>query len=133
VGIGEGTARGQADAHLRGGGMETPGSPLEALPDLILIASGHSLAVVVDLDDQRPFVTDEDPEQDLATAVLLGVGDHVYQGLLDAVGVDPDDAVMRELNGDLRTGQRSEEHTSELQSRENLVCRLLLEKKKQEE
>src|SRR5207302_10605230 len=28
-------------------------------------------------------------------------------------------------------GRRSEEHTSELQSRENLVCRLLLEKKKQ--
>src|SRR5690606_41686106 len=27
-------------------------------------------------------------------------------------------------------GSRSEEHTSELQSRENLVCRLLLEKKK---
>src|SRR5690606_40848680 len=27
-------------------------------------------------------------------------------------------------------GDRSEEHTSELQSRENLVCRLLLEKKK---
>src|SRR5690606_40040982 len=27
-------------------------------------------------------------------------------------------------------GPRSEEHTSELQSRENLVCRLLLEKKK---
>src|SRR5436309_10521012 len=29
----------------------------------------------------------------------------------------------------LATGRRSEEHTSELQSRENLVCRLLLEKK----
>src|SRR5690606_42119456 len=28
-----------------------------------------------------------------------------------------------------RQAQRSEEHTSELQSRENLVCRLLLEKK----
>src|SRR5690606_42151001 len=28
------------------------------------------------------------------------------------------------------TSLRSEEHTSELQSRENLVCRLLLEKKK---
>src|SRR5215475_16115027 len=27
-------------------------------------------------------------------------------------------------------GRRSEEHTSELQSRENVVCRLLLEKKK---
>src|SRR5690606_42000874 len=29
-----------------------------------------------------------------------------------------------------RARARSEEHTSELQSRENLVCRLLLEKKK---
>src|SRR5258706_7234848 len=29
-----------------------------------------------------------------------------------------------------RTSQRSEEHTSELQSLTNLVCRLLLEKKK---
>src|SRR5690606_40056612 len=29
-----------------------------------------------------------------------------------------------------KRGSRSEEHTSELQSRENLVCRLLLEKKK---
>src|SRR5690606_39740743 len=28
--------------------------------------------------------------------------------------------------------ERSEEHTSELQSRENLVCRLLLEKKKKD-
>src|SRR5690606_41053881 len=32
--------------------------------------------------------------------------------------------------GDRGCGLRSEEHTSELQSRENLVCRLLLEKKK---
>src|SRR5690606_40144032 len=31
---------------------------------------------------------------------------------------------------DARSRGRSEEHTSELQSRENLVCRLLLEKKK---
>src|SRR2546430_4623289 len=30
----------------------------------------------------------------------------------------------------LRPGARSEEHTSELQSQSNLVCRLLLEKKK---
>src|SRR5690606_41671272 len=32
--------------------------------------------------------------------------------------------------GVIQPAQRSEEHTSELQSRENLVCRLLLEKKK---
>src|SRR5690606_41041051 len=31
---------------------------------------------------------------------------------------------------DVARHRRSEEHTSELQSRENLVCRLLLEKKK---
>src|SRR5690606_20474489 len=31
-----------------------------------------------------------------------------------------------------RLPRRSEEHTSELQSRENLVCRLLLEKKKKD-
>src|SRR2546426_2281204 len=31
---------------------------------------------------------------------------------------------------DLKSGHRSEEHTSELQSPCNLVCRLLLEKKK---
>src|SRR2546427_6444178 len=31
---------------------------------------------------------------------------------------------------DARVPQRSEEHTSELQSQSNLVCRLLLEKKK---
>src|SRR5690606_42119663 len=32
-----------------------------------------------------------------------------------------------------RVGSRSEEHTSELQSRENHVCRLLLEKKQKQE
>src|SRR5258707_11411932 len=32
--------------------------------------------------------------------------------------------------GGLQAGVRSEEHTSELQSRQYLVCRLLLEKKK---
>src|SRR5690606_39709666 len=31
------------------------------------------------------------------------------------------------------SARRSEEHTSELQSRENLVCRLLLEKKKKKD
>src|SRR5690606_40460440 len=34
------------------------------------------------------------------------------------------------IEAELTPIERSEEHTSELQSRENLVCRLLLEKKK---
>src|SRR5690606_25695824 len=37
---------------------------------------------------------------------------------------------LQALDELVREGKRSEEHTSELQSRENLVCRLLLEKKK---
>src|SRR5690606_40017556 len=37
---------------------------------------------------------------------------------------------VKEVFGVGVNARRSEEHTSELQSRENLVCRLLLEKKK---
>src|SRR5438270_2865677 len=36
-----------------------------------------------------------------------------------------------DLNLDVLPRRRSEEHTSELQSQSNLVCRLLLEKKKE--
>src|SRR5690606_9723716 len=46
---------------------------------------------------------------------------------------DPDAAVELHAVLDDLDGARSEEHTSELQSRENLVCRLLLEKKKDRE
>src|SRR5690606_41485936 len=44
----------------------------------------------------------------------------------------PDDVARQAPANLLVSGRadRSEEHTSELQSRENLVCRLLLEKKK---
>ena len=38
--------------------------------------------------------------------------------------------VVLPVHGMVQFGSRSEEHTSELQSRTNLVCRLLLEKKK---
>src|SRR3712207_7223501 len=51
-------------------------------------------------------------------------------GALEARGFEPGDDV--EIGGvvfELDPG-RSEEHTSELQSRQYLVCRLLLEKKK---
>src|SRR5690606_42027660 len=43
------------------------------------------------------------------------------------------DAIEVDLGDGNAAEQRSEEHTSELQSRENLVCRLLLEKKKKRE
>src|SRR5947207_4928863 len=41
------------------------------------------------------------------------------------------DRVMGEQRADRVIAQRSEEHTSELQSHSDLVCRLLLEKKNQ--
>src|SRR4051812_49551657 len=58
---------------------------------------------------------------------------------IDVVGADPCTRVLVGGELDCRTaprlvrcvyGLRSEEHTSELQSHVNLVCRLLLEKKK---
>src|SRR5207302_2454380 len=60
---------------------------------------------------------------------IVAVGDGIAQiyGLQNAMAGEllefPHDVYGLALN-------RSEEHTSELQSRENLVCRLLLEKKK---
>src|SRR5688572_31797176 len=45
---------------------------------------------------------------------------------------DVDDRAAALLDHD-RNDVRSEEHTSELQSQSNLVCRLLLEKKKKKE
>src|SRR5690606_39578181 len=53
------------------------------------------------------------------------VGRRVAAAVLETVSeVDDDGVLVVVAHG------RSEEHTSELQSRENLVCRLLLEKKK---
>src|SRR2546422_4672908 len=59
--------------------------------------------------------------------VVAGKSDHqVRDGALSA----RDQPAVREPRD--RRGRRSEEHTSELQSRLHLVCRLLLEKKKKD-
>src|SRR5690606_40051084 len=61
-------------------------------------------------------------------------GDLIREGKLSAQAVDVGDLPWTEVDDhqDLAVARtiRSEEHTSELQSRENLVCRLLLEKKR---
>src|SRR2546422_1592855 len=69
-----------------------------------------------------------------ATAAIISAG--VYAGLEAVVHparvaflrLEPCD--QRRLFRHVRRENRSEEHTSELQSRLHLVCRLLLEKKK---
>src|SRR3712207_1629112 len=58
-----------------------------------------------------------------------GQAEHRAEAQVDALGQD-DQGHAERHDGDDRGLQRSEEHTSELQSRQYLVCRLLLEKKK---
>src|SRR2546430_8038263 len=65
------------------------------------------------------------PYTTLFRSVVRGVFDDFAHGQVEeAVGR----AVV--LHGMAVVARRSEEHTSELQSQSNLVCRLLLEKKK---
>src|SRR5690606_39984079 len=69
----------------------------------------------------------------MAVAIAIGAGGFgIMHALMDAPLPLPEgERVVSLQNTDVTN--RSEEHTSELQSRENLVCRLLLEKKKKKE
>src|SRR5688572_31005681 len=55
---------------------------------------------------------------------------HLAQALARDEGPGPASHGQRLRDADHEAPVRSEEHTSELQSQSNLVCRLLLEKKK---
>src|SRR5207302_6665980 len=82
----------------------SPTSTLFPYTTLFRSVKRHGMSATTALVPQQAFLFDDTVRGN----VTLG---------LDA----PDEDVNR---------NRSEEHTSELQSRENLVCRLLLEKKK---
>src|SRR5690606_40403309 len=95
------------------------------------------LAVIDRLEEDRDILSDD--QTLLRRRVRQMVDDYLSARGLGA----PDDVrlrltvdVLNEISGYgplqeyLDRPDRSEEHTSELQSRENLVCRLLLEKKK---
>src|SRR5690554_3954126 len=73
------------------------------------------------------FVTGE------AVPVEKKTGDKIFAGgkqVGNAVVVEAVNSVSQSYLTQLWSNERSEEHTSELQSRPHLVCRLLLEKKK---
>src|SRR2546429_5129279 len=72
-----------------------------------------------------------------AAAAVLGVKEVVFLGFRDG-HLEPNVELRRAISREIRRYRpelvlRSEEHTSELQSRLHLVCRLLLEKKKTEQ
>src|SRR5687768_18136001 len=86
-------------------------------PYTTLFRSKHGARLNSDILDLRPFVRRE-------SEVLLA------RDVLDKQLIDVDGKrVVRVNDVQIIEAARSEEHTSELQSRLHLVCRLLLEKK----
>src|SRR5207249_7514839 len=75
----------------------------------------------------RPIAEAGDPAAPRGVTELLA--HRVAAWALDVQAEGDDQSTL--LRGQAAEGGRSEEHTSELQSRFDLVCRLLLEKKKQ--
>src|SRR2546430_9247211 len=75
------------------------------------------------------------PAADAAGNVFFIMGNGDFDTTLNAGGFPANGNcgncfVKLSTSGGLKLADRSEEHTSELQSQSNLVCRLLLEKKK---
>src|SRR5690349_22521168 len=63
---------------------------------------------------------------------LLSDASIVLKKAMELGVVVTEESKLTSVGRELCVGMRSEEHTSELQSRRDLVCRLLLEKKNQD-
>src|SRR5690348_18201764 len=103
-------------------------SDKKARPGAYLLATPHPLA---DCPLHAAFVA-VGGKWKLTILYWLAREPHHFSGLLRRVAPISHKVLteqLRELEAD---GLRSEEHTSELQSPVHLVCRLLLEKKKQQ-
>src|SRR5690625_6115422 len=101
---------------------------------LVSLSEGDKL--VPKLTEEQPFVDYLDALRSYyntarAVDLYLGIENaYSFYGLEDGplLSLQEKRVLMERMNEDLHL--RSEEHTSELQSRGHLVCRLLLEKKK---
>src|SRR5688572_32668802 len=101
-----------------------------------LVKAGFKDKTVIAIINNRPASFKLDTEQ-LIDLKRNGVKENIILAMLSSqmgtVFLDEDEWTSESLFKDSKkpnTGDRSEEHTSELQSQSNLVCRLLLEKKK---
>src|SRR5690606_39408021 len=105
-------------------------TPLEAAPLDVAAVRADFPILTRTVRDGKPLVyfdsgaTSQRPRQVLAAerAYVETSNSAVHRGAHQ---------LAEEATDAFEDARRSEEHTSELQSRENLVCRLLLEKKKQ--
>src|SRR5690606_40768300 len=95
------------------------------LPRFSLFVSFFFLQCYGDHRDLHSFPTRR--SSDLGTLPVRK--DHPHLNFCQLYGMGDDITFNLAAEG-YNVAKRSEEHTSELQSRENLVCRLLLEKKK---
>src|SRR5690606_41798415 len=82
------------------------------------------------LHDALPIFVGETAHEQADPADALGI--EAVRGLVEHEHARVAEESLRDGEAVLHAERRSEEHTSELQSRENLVCRLLLEKKKKQ-
>src|SRR5690606_27968879 len=79
---------------------------------------------------ERIEINKEIPPDNEIENFIRPYSEHINKTLDSVLAYNPEN--LNKSDGELNTAignLRSEEHTSELQSRENLVCRLLLEKK----
>src|SRR2546422_3781913 len=107
---------------------------------MLLIKNGRVLDPASKTDAQKDVFLDGERIAEVGPHGKVGAppGCEIFDasGLIVAPGFVDLHAHLREPGQEssetIETGTRSEEHTSELQSRLHLVCRLLLEKKKKQ-
>src|SRR5438067_3826609 len=118
----------------------------QLLPELLadLLFGGRVALDRRKLLEQRPLLAGElrrrpdvDPHVEVATTALAHPGQALAADAIDHPGLGARSELERRVavgrgHLELKIQPRSEEHTSELQSRFDLVCRHLLEKKKRD-
>src|SRR5256884_1891765 len=93
----------------------------------LITASGHVYSFLLSEISNEP---NAEPDLKIFVEPKEGSAIAVNSGLRGYVSAGEAEAYKKELDALRAQTARSEEHTSELQSRLHLVCRLLLEKKK---